>query len=360
MKPNDANGSLPTAERPFRVLIIAGSNRRQYNCPGVDSKSRTLMLRMAERLPAEWEIDYEDLGNVYARAHIQSCNACVSTSMALCVWPCNCYAPNDNAEPDLMWDLDLYSRLDLADAWAIIGPVNWYAPTSNLKLMFDRLVCMNGGNPREELIEHKNPELAMKLEHTAEWETLSQNHLEGRTAAFFAYGDGGGDELDGAGRPKILRHPQYFNPDAEPFADMRDAYAPLVWQCRYGGVEVPDPLWRYVEFGLGKKYSDNQAEDIAAEPHVYTEFDAWVTQFESFVQHKGKVEPGQYRAYGYKAPSHRWADIKLKWREIRMGVGLPPADSSPAVQQKQGLNDDATLHPKQGEGEKLRDHGDQA
>ena len=26
--------------------------------------------------------------------------------------------------------------------------------------MFDRLVCMNGGNPREELIEHKNPELA--------------------------------------------------------------------------------------------------------------------------------------------------------------------------------------------------------
>ena len=101
MKPNDANGSLPTAERPFRVLIIAGSNRRQYNCPGVDSKSRTLMLRMAERLPAEWEIDYEDLGNVYARAHIQSCNACVSTSMALCVWPCNCYAPKNKAEPEL-------------------------------------------------------------------------------------------------------------------------------------------------------------------------------------------------------------------------------------------------------------------
>ena len=33
-----------------------------------------------------------------------------------------------------------------------------HGPTSNLKLMFDRLVCMNGGNPREELIEHKNPE----------------------------------------------------------------------------------------------------------------------------------------------------------------------------------------------------------
>lgn len=51
MKPNDENGKLPTAERPFRDLIISGSNRRQYNCPGVDSKSRMLMLRMAERLP---------------------------------------------------------------------------------------------------------------------------------------------------------------------------------------------------------------------------------------------------------------------------------------------------------------------
>src|SRR6476661_2168595 len=67
MTPNDANGHLPTAERPFRVLIISGSDRRQYNCPGVDSKSRMLMLRMADRLPQEWEIDVEDLGNVFAR-----------------------------------------------------------------------------------------------------------------------------------------------------------------------------------------------------------------------------------------------------------------------------------------------------
>ncbi len=135
MKPNDENGKVPTSERPFRVLILSGSDRRQYDCPGVDSKSRTLMLRMAERLPQDWEIDYEDLGNVFAREHIRSCNACVSTSMALCVWPCNCYEKNSRWEPDLMWNLDLYSRLDLADAWAIIDPVNWYAPTSNLKLM---------------------------------------------------------------------------------------------------------------------------------------------------------------------------------------------------------------------------------
>jgi multimeric flavodoxin WrbA len=219
----------------------------------VDSKARTLMFRMADHLPPEWEIDIEDLGNVFERAKIQSCNACVSTSMALCVWPCNCYQKDSVEEPDLLWDLDLYARLDLADAWAIIGPVNWYGPTSNLKLLFDRLVCMNGGNPREALIEHKDPELAMKLEKTPEWKQLSVNHLEGRTAAFLCYGDGGGDEMDPTGRPKVLGHPEYFDPSQEPFADMRQAYAPLVWQCRYGGIEVPDPLWNYLESGRGKK-----------------------------------------------------------------------------------------------------------
>lgn len=355
MKPNDESGKLPTSERPFRVLIISGSDRRQYNCPGVDSKSRALMLRMADLLPQEWEIDYEDLGNVFAREQIQSCNACVSTSMALCVWPCNCYEKNSRWEPDLMWNLDLYSRLDLADAWAIIGPINWYAPTSNLKLMFDRLVCMNGGNPREDLIEHKDAELAKKLEHSNEWKELSLNHLEGRTAAFFCYGDGGADELDEHGQPKLLRHKHYFDPSKEPFENERDAYAPLVWQCRYGGIEVPESLWTYVEFGKGKKYSDNQAEHMATQTNVFAGFDKWCDEFARFVRAKGKVEPGKYRAYGYEAPGHLKEDLKAKWREIRTGLGYPPAGSSPHKQDKLGLNRDRTLRPKKSEGEKLRE-----
>jgi hypothetical protein len=62
----------------------------------------------------------------------------------------------------------------------------------------------------------------------------------------------------------------------------------------------------------------------------------------------GKVQPGQYRAYGYKAPGHRWADLKLKWRELRLKLGVPPAGSSPAKQQELGLNRDAPLAPKGG------------
>lgn len=355
MKPNDTNAALPPDKRPYRILIISGSQRRQYNCPGVDSKSRTLMMRMAGMLPADWEVDYEDLGNVYAREKIQSCNACVSTSMALCVWPCNCYAKDNGKEPDLMWNLDLYARLDMADAWAIIGPVNWYAPSSNLKLMFDRMVCMNGGNPDEHTINHKNPEKAMALEHTDQWKALSLNHLEGRTAGFFCYGDQGGDELDAQGKPKILQHKAYFDTDEEPFKDMRNAYAPLVWQCRYGGVEVPDALWKYGLVGAEKKYSDTQAEDMIQEAGFMQLFDAWTIAFTDFVRTKGKVEPGRYRAYGFKAPLHHWADVQDGFRYLRMMAGKAPEGSSPQQQEDLGLNHDATWQTKKGEGEKLRE-----
>ena len=355
MKPNDENGRKPPEDRPFRVFLIAGSNRRQYDCPSVDSKARTLMFRMADRLPQEWEIDFEDLGNVWNREQIRTCNGCVSTSMALCVWPCNCYTKKSWNQPDLMWDLDLYARLDLADAWAIIGPVNWYGPSSNLKAMFDRLICMNGGNPREDLIGHKDPALAIELEHSPEFEKLSQNHLEGRSAGFFCYGDGGGDELDESGVPKILRHRSWFDSEKEPFDDMRDTFAPLVWQCRYSGIEVPDPLWRYVEMGRGKKYSENQAEHLADEPGVLEAFDEWTDAFASHVATKGKVKPGEYRAYGYQPPPHLLADLKTKWRGLRMMLGVPLAGTSPAIQQEQNLNRDVSIFYTKPEGAKLRD-----
>jgi hypothetical protein len=120
------------------------------------------MHRMAAGLPLGWQIDLEDLGNEHGKLKIQPCNACVSSSMALCVWPCNCYGPRSDHQPDLLWDLDLYARLAHADAWAFIGPINWYGPTSNFKLLFDRLACMNGGNPRPDLID-KKPRCWLKL-----------------------------------------------------------------------------------------------------------------------------------------------------------------------------------------------------
>ncbi|MEO7292726.1 MAG: hypothetical protein ABIW34_06470, partial [Ginsengibacter sp.] len=276
-------------------------------------------------------------------------------SMALCVWPCNCYSKNSWKEKDLMWDLDMYARLDMADAWAIIGPINWYSVPSNLKLLFDRMVCMNGGNPDENTIAHKDPELAMKFEHTEEFKTMSVNHLEGRTAAFFIYGDEGGDEFGEDGRPEILLHKNYFNPDEEPFENEREAYAPLVWQCRYGGVEVPDNLWAHCTSGKGRKYSDNQAEDMIKEQEFMQTFDKWTTNFEDFVRTKGKVQPGKWRAYGFKKPFNIIKEIKTGIRSWKLRFGKPPVNSSPWKQQQLGLNKDVTLKPQKGEGKKLRD-----
>jgi len=277
--------------RPLRVLVIAGSQRRLHSCPGMDSKARALMQRMAAALPAGWQIDTEDIGNEHGKPKIQSCNACVSSSMALCVWPCNCYGPHSETQPDLMWDVDLYGRLARADAWAFIGPVNWYGPSSNLKAMFDRLVCMNGGNPRPDLIDKKDTLKAQALERSPLWEELHQNHLAGRTAGFFCYGDDGANEEDGKGKPKNLQHPEWFDAKAHPQRgkDERDAYEGLVWQCRYSDIEVPDALWRCTTFGAGKPFADDQVDDMVKEKSALKPFDKWVGDFASHVRKKGVV-----------------------------------------------------------------------
>jgi hypothetical protein len=213
--------------------------------------------------------------------------------------------------------------------------------------MFDRLVCMNGGNPREDLIDHKDPELTMRLKHSPEWEGLSHNHLEGRTAAFFCYGDGGADELDATGRPRHLRHPEYFDPAKEPFAAMRDAFAPLVWQCRYRGIEVPDDLWRYEEFGRGKKYSDNQAEDMVALTGLWKSLDDWTDHFTVFVRRKGKVEPGRYRAYSYRPPGRGRAvrQVRPPARAVGGGPSLCATSAPPSPGPPSRPADTASLAP---------------
>jgi hypothetical protein len=196
-----------------------------------------------------------------------------------------------------MWNLDLYGRLARADAWAIIGPVNWYGPSSNIKLMFDRLVCMNGGNPRPDLIDKKDALKAQALERSPVWRKISRNHLSGRTAAFFCYGDDGAAEEDGQGRPTRLEHPEWFDADRHPMRgkNERDAYLGLVWQCRYSDIEVPDQLWGCTLFGVGKPYADDQVDDMMKERQGIAAFDDWVRAFVAHVEKKGLV-PGTEEA----------------------------------------------------------------
>jgi hypothetical protein len=118
---------------------------------------------------------------------------------------------------------------------------------------------------------------------------------------------------------------------------------------------VPDGLWRHGLTGVGLPYGENQAEDMVREDAFMAGFDTWADGFAAFVEAKGKVEPGEYRAFGHQAPGHKRADARLKIREWRMKLGMAPAGSSPAVQEVLGLNKDRTLRPGKGEGEKLRE-----
>ena len=60
--------------------------------------------------------------------------------------------------------------------------------------------------------------------------------------------------------------------------------------------------------GKGKKYSDDQAEDMITEDQFMQRFQNRVNEFS--ISQKGKVKPNKYRAYGYKPPKHYWAGIK--------------------------------------------------
>jgi len=136
---------------------------------------------------------------------------------------------------------------------------------------------------------------AQALEKSPLWHELTANHLEGRTAAFFSYGNEGANELDEAGRPKILRHKEWFDPEQEQHESGRQAYAPLVWQCRYSGVEVPDGLWRHEVIGHGRAYADDQREQLLEDAGPLAAFDAWVAAFADHVRAKGLV-PGTEEA----------------------------------------------------------------
>jgi multimeric flavodoxin WrbA len=73
----------------------------------------------------------------------------------------------------------------------IVTPVNWYQSPSVLKLMMDRLVCADGGNPDPTRTHGKNPEEAKALELEG-WPF--PRHLKDRVFAIVVHADAAGSE----------------------------------------------------------------------------------------------------------------------------------------------------------------------
>jgi multimeric flavodoxin WrbA len=176
-----------------RVLVICGSARNDGTCPAEISKTFRLSRAVIETLEAEGiEADLLDLSlltSEYGR-HIHPCKGCASTAMPLCHWPCSCY-PNHALGQVGDWMNEIYERWTAAHGVVIVAPVYWYQSPSPLKLMIDRLVCADGGNPDPTATRGKDPARAKALE-LAGWDY--PQHLAGRAYGVIVHGDVAGIE----------------------------------------------------------------------------------------------------------------------------------------------------------------------
>ena len=216
-----------------RALVICGSPRNDGTCPGENSKTFRLARLVEEELArASVEVDFLDLSlltSEYGR-RIHPCKGCVSTAMPLCHWPCSCY-PNHSLNQVHDWMNEIYERWVAAHAIVIVTPTHWYSTSSALKLMIDRLVCADGGNPDPTSTHGKKPEEAKALELKG-WDY--PKHLAHRVYGLVVHGDVAGIEgsrralsdwldwmglIDAGGRARLDRYIGYW----EPYATSHDA-----------------------------------------------------------------------------------------------------------------------------------------
>jgi multimeric flavodoxin WrbA len=216
-----------------RALVICSATRNDKTCPGEMSKTYRLTQIARETLSAlNCEVDVLDLSTL-ASEHgrvIYPCKACVSTAMPLCHWPCSCY-PNHSLGQVNDWMNDIYPKWVAAHGVLIVTPVYWYQAPSALKLMMDRLVCADGGNPDPSSTQGKDPERAKQIELKG-WHY--PRHLEGRMFGVIVHGDAEGADtlrhsltdwltdmklVQAAGSSVLDRYIGYY----EPYATSHDA-----------------------------------------------------------------------------------------------------------------------------------------
>lgn len=218
---------------PSRVLLVCGSARNDGTCPGEVSKTWRLteMARgVVER--AGMQADVLDLSLVtseYGR-NIHPCKGCVSSAMPLCHWPCTCY-PNHALNQADDWMAEIYERWVAAHAVIILAPTYWYQSPSPLKLMIDRMVCADGGNPDPTTTHGKHVAEAKAIEQQG-WDY--PKHLAGRAYGVVVHGDVAGVEahrrnltdwlewmglIDAGTAAKLDRYIGYY----EPYYNSHDA-----------------------------------------------------------------------------------------------------------------------------------------
>lgn len=244
-----------------RIMIFIGSARSKDNCPDQNSKTGIIVKEAIKDLPDDIEIDLVDLSIQDDKPIIQPCKGCISTSGgAHCSWYCNCYFKGDKEHPDFISDFDIYRRLEKCDAFMVFSPINWWSVTTQVKALFDRLVCASLTMTNKQAIEIfgendvKNSIKTKKFSETEEYKKMVKNHLEGKIGSFYIHGDNGADDYKNKKLPESMTK---YN--IGKYNEPKNAILPIVWQCRYMGIDVPDELIE--TFYMNENISYSEAND---------------------------------------------------------------------------------------------------
>jgi multimeric flavodoxin WrbA len=228
-----------------KVLIFQGSPRDKDTCSDMDSKTH----KVVNYIKSKWSpfVNFHEIDlsvNQSKRPIIQPCKGCISTSGGFhCHFACSCYSKGDNEKPDLLKEADVYQLLQECDAFIIVSPIHWHSLTSQVKLLFDRLVCINQTltvDDAKKLMGDniKNSEITGKFSKSGKYDHMLRNHLEGKVAGFYVHGDDGADDYEGKDLPE-----SYQDVFDDGFGkNPKNVVMPFVMQLKYSGVFVPDEL----------------------------------------------------------------------------------------------------------------------
>ena len=231
------------------ILIFQGSPRKEESCANQTSKSEKLVKYIYDKWSPFANIEVIDLS--IGDITIQPCKGCVSTANGMhCHWKCSCYSLNSKTKLDLMYEAFIYDKLEKCDGFLVVSPIHWYSVSSQVKAMFDRLVCANQTITKEQALEifgegnTKNSKLTGRAELSNKYRHLLKNHLEGKWASFIVHGDDGANDYEG-------QTPPYSN---DVMWNIQNSVMPLVYQCRYSGMNCPDDLVESIYLNKGIPY----------------------------------------------------------------------------------------------------------
>lgn len=249
-----------------KVVLVVGSARSPDCCPNEKSKTHKIADRIRDDFSDSVSFEVVDLSVKCDGVNVQPCKGCTSTSSMHCHFPCDCYG-KDSDPKDLMHQQDVYKKLEECDGFFVLTPINWSSCSSVVKSFFDRLVCASLTMTSEQAVDTfgeeniKDSKKTREAEKSGKYTGLLKNHLEGKVAGFFAQGNDGGADYREFAQKKIKSLPvipqsmiEYEKTHGK--EDVSKLMDPLVRQCVYSGIRVPEGCVKVETYGFGVSYSE--------------------------------------------------------------------------------------------------------